>query len=127
MVYDSGQNDAMVVGTGLANNLIELAGGSNVFANDVNRPYVNVSWESVVARNPEVILITEFMAGDSADSKISFLKKHPALKDVEAIKNNRLYVVRLADLSPGIRNPMLIEQMYHDFYETPNLEESKAE
>lgn len=127
MVYDSGQNDAMVVGTGLANNLIELAGGSNVFANDANRPYVNVSWESVVARNPEVILITEFMAGDSADSKISFLKKHPALKDVEAIKNNRLYVVRLADLSPGIRNPMLIEQMYHDFYETPNLEESKAE
>ena len=47
--------------------------------------------------------------------------------DVEAIKNNRLYVVRLADLSPGIRNPMLIEQMYHDFYEAPNIEESKAE
>lgn len=61
------------------------------------------------------------------DNKISFLKKHPALKDVEAIKNNRLYVVRLADLSPGIRNPMLIEQMYHDFYEAPNIEESKAE
>ena len=34
MVYDSGENNAMVVGSGLANNLIELAGGNNIFAKD---------------------------------------------------------------------------------------------
>lgn len=117
MVYDSGENDAMVVGIGLANNLIELAGGSNVFAEDANQPYINVSWESVVAKNPEVILVTDYMAGASAQDKIDFLKAHPALKDVPAIKNNKIYVVGLADLSPAIRNPKLIEQMYGYFFE----------
>lgn len=117
MVYDSGEHDAMVVGTGLANNLIELAGGNNVFAKDAQKPYINVSWESVVAKNPEVILVTDYMAGSSPEDKINFLKSHPALKDVPAIKNEKIYVVGLADLSPGVRNPKLIEQMYGYFFE----------
>ncbi|KAI3347320.1 iron ABC transporter substrate-binding protein [Clostridium botulinum] len=116
MVYDSVENDAMVVGSGLANNLIELAGGNNVFAKNAKKPYINVSWESIVAENPEVILITDFMAGEPVQEKIDFLKTHPALKDVSAIKNNKIYVVGLADLSPGIRNPKLIEQMYGYFF-----------
>ena len=112
MVYDSGENNAMVVGTGLANNLIYLAGGNNVFAKNATKPYINVSWESVVAENPEVILVTDYIAGSKVQEKIDFLKAHPALKEVSAIKNNRIYVVGLADLSPGVRNPKLIEQVY---------------
>ena len=115
MVYDSGENDAMVVGSGLANNLIDLAGGNNIYGEE-EKPYVNVSWESVVAENPEIILVTDFMAGSPVQEKIDFLKSHPALKDVPAIKNNRIYIVGLADLSPGIRNPKLIEQMYGYFF-----------
>lgn len=116
MVYDSGENDAMVVGQGLANNLIDLAGGRNIFAKDATKPYINVSWESIVAGNPEVILVTDFMAGSPIQEKIDFLKSHPALKDVPAIKDNKIYVVGLADLSPGVRNPKLIEQMYGYFF-----------
>lgn len=116
MVYDSGEKDAMVVGSGLANNLIELAGGSNIFGKDAEKPYINVSFESIVAQNPEVILVTDFMAGEPVKEKIEFLKSHPALKDVSAIKNNKIYVVGLADLSPGIRNPKLIEEMYGYFH-----------
>ena len=117
MVYDSGENDAMVVGAGLGNNLIQLAGGNNIYGNDANKPYINVSWESVVANNPEVILVTDFLAGTPVEEKINFLKSHPALKDVPAIKNNKIYVVGLADLSPGIRNPKLIEKMNGYFFE----------
>ncbi|KAA0955943.1 ABC transporter substrate-binding protein [Sporosarcina sp. ANT_H38] len=116
MVYDSGENDAMVVGSGLANNLITLAGGNNIFGKAATKPYINASWESIVAENPEVILITDFMAGQPVQEKIDFLKSHPALKDVSAIKNDKLYVVELADLSPGIRNPKIIEQMYGYFF-----------
>lgn len=116
MVYDSGEKDAMVVGSGLANNLIEIAGGKNVFGKDAEKPYINVSWESVVEKNPEVILVTDFLAGQPAQEKIDYLKSHPALKDVPAIKNNKIYVVKLADLSPGIRNPMVIEEMHGYFY-----------
>lgn len=117
MVYDSGVNDAMVVGSGLANNLIEMAGGKNVFAEDATKPYINVSWESVVAKSPEVILVTDYMASEPVESKINALKSHPALKDVPAIKNNKIYVVGLADLSPGVRNAKVIEQIYGYFFE----------
>lgn len=116
MVYDSGENDAMVVGSGLANNLIDLAGGSNIFGKDKTQPYINVSWESIVAKNPEVIIVTDYLAGSPVEEKIDFLKSHPALKDVDAIKNNKIYVVGLADLSPGVRNPIVIEKMYGYFF-----------
>ena len=116
MVYDSGENDAMVVGSGLANNLIDLAGGSNIFGKDETQPYINVSWESIVAQNPEVIVVTDYLAGSTVEEKIEFLKSHPALKDVDAIKNDKIYVVGLADLSPGVRNPMVIEKMYGYFF-----------
>lgn len=116
LVYDSGEKDAYVVGSGLANNLIEIAGGKNVFGKDAKKPYINVSWESIVEKNPEVILVTDFLAGQPAQEKIDYLKSHPALKDVPAIKNNKIYVVKLADLSPGIRNPMVIEEMHGYFY-----------
>lgn len=116
MVYDSGTSDAMVVGSGLANHLIKLAGGNNVFGEEAARPYINVSWESIVAKNLEVILVTDFMAGEPVAHKISFLKSHPALKDVPAIKNNRIYPVGLADLSPGVRNAKVIKEMYGYFF-----------
>lgn len=115
MVYDSGEDKAMAVGSGLANNLIELAGGYNIFGKE-SQPYINATWESVVAENPEVIVVTDYLAGSPVEEKIEFLKSHPALKDVDAIKNDRIYVVGLADLSPGVRNPMVIEKMYGYFY-----------
>lgn len=115
MVYDSGEDKAMVVGSGLANNLIELSGGKNIFA-DSDQPYINVTWESVVAKNPKVIVVTDYLAGSPVEEKIEFLKSHPALKNVDAIKNNRIYVVGLADLSPGVRNSQVIEKMYGYFY-----------
>lgn len=115
MVYDSGENDAIVVGSGLPNNLIELAGGNNIFS-DQKDAYVQVSWESIVANNPEVIIVTDYMAGSKPEEKIEFLKNHPALKNVDAIKNDRIYVVGLADLSPGVRNSQVIEKMYGYFY-----------
>ncbi|MGL6106448.1 ABC transporter substrate-binding protein [Romboutsia sp.] len=115
MVYDAGENDAIAVGSGLPNNLISLAGGNNIFS-DQKEAYVQVSWESIVSKNPEVIIVTDYMAGSKPEEKIEFLKNHPALKNVDAIKNNRIYVVGLADLSPGVRNAQVIEKMYGYFY-----------
>ena len=115
MVYDSGEDKAMVVGSGLANNLIELAGGNNIFA-DSDQPYINATWESVVSENPEVIIVTDYLAGSPVEEKIEFLKSHPALKNVDAIKNDRIYVIGLADISPGVRNSQVIQKMYGYLY-----------
>ncbi|MGL5417799.1 MAG: ABC transporter substrate-binding protein [Clostridium sp.] len=115
LVYDSGEKDAMVVGSGLPNNLITLAGGNNIYG-DLKNAYETVSFESIVEKNPDVILVTEFLAGDKAADKIKFLKSHPALKDVNAIKNNKIFVVELADLSPSVRNSKVITKMNEMFY-----------
>lgn len=115
MVYDSGEKEAMVVGAGLPNNLITLAGGKNIYG-DLKNSYETVSFESIVEKNPDVILVTEFLAGDKAEKKIEFLKSNPALKDVNAIKNNKIFVVELADLSPGVRNSKVITKMNENFY-----------
>lgn len=117
MVYDSGENNAFVVGGGLANDLIKTAGGDNIFGEEATKPYINVSFESIVAKNPEVIIVTDYEVGGSPKEKIKFLKSHPALKNVDAIKNNKIYVVGLSDLSPGVRNPMVIDKMYGYFFE----------
>lgn len=116
MVYDSGENDAVVVGGGLANDLIKTAGGNNIFGEEGTDPYINASFESIIAKNPQVILVTDYEAGTLPEEKIEFLKSHPALKNVDAIKNNKIYVVGLSDLSPGVRNPMVIEKMYGYFF-----------
>lgn len=115
LIYDSGEKDAMVVGAGLPNNLIELAGGKNIYG-DLTKAYETVSFESIVEKNPEVILVTEFLVGDKGEDKINFLKSHPGLKNVDAIKNDNIYVVPLADLSPGIRSSKAIKEMNQMFY-----------
>lgn len=116
LIYDSGEKDAMVVGSGLPNNLITLAGGKNIYG-DLKNSYETVSFESIVEKNPDVILVTEFLAGQKASEKIKFLKSNPALKDVKAIKNNKIFVIELANLSPGVRNPMAIKEMNTMFYD----------
>lgn len=117
LVYDSGENSAMVVGCGLADDIITRAGGKNVFGDDADQPYIMASWESIVAANPEVIIVTDYMAGSPVDEKINFLKSHPALQNVDAIKNNKIFSAGLADFSPGVRNAKLIERIYEFLYE----------
>ena len=84
-------------------NIIKLAGGNNIFS-DSKQPYIDATWESVVEKNPQVIVVTDYLSGPPVQEKINFLKNHPALKNVDAIKNNRIYVIGLADISPGVRN-----------------------
>ncbi|MGL4740401.1 MAG: ABC transporter substrate-binding protein [Sarcina sp.] len=116
LVYDSGEKDAYVVGGGLANNLITLAGGKNIFG-DLKNQWNTVSFESIAAKNPDIILVTNYLSQpESVDQKISTLKTNPAFKEVNAVKNNKIYTIDLANLSPGIRNPIAIKQMNEFFY-----------
>ena len=67
--------------------------------------YEFVSYESIVDRNPDVIFITDTESrGMSVEEKTEFLKKHPILKNINAVKTNSIYPVNYADVSPGVRN-----------------------
>ena len=115
LIYDSGEGEAFVGGSGLPNNLIELAGGENVYK-DLGQDYATVSFEDIVQKNPEIIVVTEYYSGITGNEKIKFLKNNPALKDVDAVKNNRIYKIGLIDLAPGIRNSKAVGKLYNMFY-----------
>ena len=75
--------------------VIEHAGGTNIF-NDLDTTWATVSWEEVVERAPEVIVIDDY--GDtSLEEKIAFLKENPALATIPAVQNDRIISVTLCE------------------------------
>lgn len=102
-VYDSGDKSAFTAGgKGLGNELIDLAGGRNVFS-DLDDVFGDVSWEQVVDRKPDVIAIYDY-AGTTVAQKKRFLLSQPALADVPAIRNKRFVVLPLTDTLVGVRS-----------------------
>ncbi|MGW1185966.1 ABC transporter substrate-binding protein [Streptomyces drozdowiczii] len=102
-VYDSGDKSAFTAGgKGLGNELIDLAGGRNVFS-DLDDVFGDVSWEQVVDRKPDVIAIYDY-AGTTVAQKKKFLLSRPALADVPAIRNKRFVVLPLTDTLVGVRS-----------------------
>lgn len=110
-VYDSGEKSAFTAGgKGLGTEIIELAGGRNVFA-DLDDVFGDVSWEQVVARKPEVIVIYDYGGAGSVAQKKKFLLSQPALADVPAVKNKRFLVVPLTATVVGVRPPHAVGEL----------------
>ncbi|MEK8127977.1 ABC transporter substrate-binding protein [Paenibacillus filicis] len=112
--YDSGDDKAYTAGKSLTTNLVQLAGGKNIFG-DVEKGWATVSWEEVVARDPEVILIFDYDK-PTAQEKIKSLQSNPALANVTAIKNNRFVIMPLSDVFEGVRNMTALDKMAKGFY-----------
>ena len=116
LAYDSGREAPFVVaGSGLGNDIITLAGGENIFS-DITGNYATVSWEAVLERDPEIILIVNY-AGEKYQEKIEFFKENDFTRELDAVKNNKFVVVNLADISPGPRVGRALEKMSKDFFE----------
>ncbi len=113
--YDSGRNNLAFVGCNcMANELIELAGGINIF-NDIDKEWANVSWEEIIKRNPDIIIIHEYR-GVSGKSKIDAIKRNKFLQDINAVKNNKFIVVNLDEIYEGVRNAETVEKLAKGFY-----------
>jgi len=69
------------------NEIIELAGATNVFK-DYER-WINVSEESVVAANPDVILTNV----NYIDDPVAEIKSRKGWENIKAIKNNEVYYI----------------------------------
>lgn len=109
-VYDSGDRTAFTAGgKGIGNELIERAGGRNVFAS-LDKSFGDATWEQVVAREPETILIYDYGATTVAQKKKRLLAD-PVLKDVPAIRNKRFAVLPLSDAVLGVRAPAAVQRL----------------
>lgn len=109
-VYDSGRDKPLTAGEyAMPTALIEAAGGTNIMA-DVKDSWVDVGWESVVERNPDVIAIVDY-GKVTAAQKEDFLRNDPALKNIAAVKADRFVVLPYVEATPGPRNIDAIKRL----------------
>jgi iron complex transport system substrate-binding protein len=94
---------AFTCGQSLESHMMRAAGGVNVFA-DRRRLFAAVEWEEVAKANPEAIIVHRFFGGDDGEEKVRLLKKRPELQQTPAIRNNRLCVLGIKKVFPGIDN-----------------------
>ena len=114
-LYDSGEDRAMTSGRlGMPQALIAAAGGRNIL-DDVDASWTRVNWETVVERNPQVIVIVDY-SEITAEQKIQFLLDNPALQSVDAIKQRRFIVIPYVQATPGIDNVLAVETLAKGFH-----------
>jgi len=102
-IYVSGKNTFF-------NELLETAGGTNIFG-DIEMKYPQPSLEEIVSRNPQII-IESLVGAKSTPKNISRIAAEwNALGDVDAVKNHRIYIWTEDYVSiPGPRLPLLLEK-----------------
>ncbi|WP_179032308.1 ABC transporter substrate-binding protein [Paenibacillus kribbensis] len=113
-VYDSGEDKPFTAANNYLTSLIKSVKAKNIF-DDINKSFAEVSWEEVVSRNPDVIVILDY--GDtSLEDKEKLLLSKPALAGVEAIKNKRFIVLPLSAAAEGIRAPIALRTLAAGLY-----------
>ena len=92
-VYDSGEGTMLSIGgVGLENELLTLAGGANIFADQESR-YFDASIENIIEANPSAIIVYDYSISADSEQKIEYLKSLSELSEVDAIKNDKIIVL----------------------------------
>ena len=116
LVYDSGSNGVFTCsGSNFETLLIELAGGHNIFDDLTDQQWVTVSYEEVLARDPDIILIHDYDS-PSVEAKIAEIKGDPTLSQLECVQNSRFAAITLESVLPGDRMAYAVESMAAAFY-----------
>ncbi|WP_229070085.1 ABC transporter substrate-binding protein [Actinoplanes sp. DH11] len=108
MLNRPGDGELRVFGTGdVATTIIEKAGGTQVF-DDVPGRLARIGTEELIKRRPDVIVVPACCGADvgpdGAQRVIDGLRSDPALANVPAVRDGRLYAVTFAEITPGVRN-----------------------
>ena len=115
-IYDSGDSTPYAaVGTGIVNAIVEEAGGVNIFA-DVEGLFGSVNWETVVERDPDVIVLLHAPGWSTAEEKRKYLESTEALSSIKAVQNKHYVEVLFTATQPGVRTIDAIETLANGFY-----------
>ena len=114
-VYDSGEDAPFTAGRyAMPTALIEAAGGQNIM-DDFNKSWGTVTWEEVVDRDPQVVVIVNY--GDvTAEQKRDYMMSNPAFKNISAVKNDRFVTLEYVEATPGPRNIQAIKHLADAFW-----------
>ncbi|MEM7652250.1 MAG: ABC transporter substrate-binding protein [Pseudomonadota bacterium] len=114
-VYDSGEDTPFTAGRyAMPTALIEAAGGINIM-DDFQKSWGTVTWEEVVERNPEVVVIVNY--GEvTAAQKRDFMMSNPAFAKLDAVKNDRFVTLQYVEATPGPRNIRAVKTLAEAFW-----------
>lgn len=114
--FDSEDGGSPFVGAccGIPNEIIRQVGGENIFA-DAEGNWATVSWEEVIDRDPEAIVVVH-AAWSTAEEKIELLTTNPAYASIKAVQDERFIIVPFSATTLGIRNVDAIEDVARGLY-----------
>ncbi len=113
-VYDSGEDTPFTAGRyAMPTALIEAAGGVNIM-DDFQKSWGTVTWEEVIDRNPEVVVIVNY-GKVTAEQKRKFMMSNPAFANIDAVKNDRFVILEYVEATPGPRNIKAIKKLAKAF------------
>lgn len=110
-------------GTNFLGELINMAGGQNVFA-EMPSPWPSVGIESLIAYDPDIIIDTNLPEGSDDAARDAFLSDWKSLSKLSAVKNNKVIVTkRKWFLVPGAHIGETLKLLAHwihpDLYPDP--------
>ncbi|MDO5099996.1 MAG: ABC transporter substrate-binding protein [Eubacteriales bacterium] len=112
-VYDSGEDAPFTACQGVPGDMIKKAGGISIF-DDIKKGWATPSWEEVVARDPDVILVLDY--NYDTEAKINFLKTSNFTKNLRAVKEGRIYSACCSDMQGSAGSANEIRRMAEQFY-----------
>ncbi|WP_051341435.1 ABC transporter substrate-binding protein [Pseudonocardia spinosispora] len=110
-VYNLG-TDAPVTGGhfGSVQGIIDAAGGQNIFA-DADTSWLTGSWERVIGRDPDVIVLLDRPDRPVA-AKEQYLRADPRLRTLRAVRENRLVTMPYVLWTSGVLNIDAAEELH---------------
>lgn len=117
------EGDPWVAGkNGAPGYISQVLGLRNVIDSDEEWP--GVSWESIAARDPDVIVLARMQRrlypADDVEKKLAFLRNDPVTRELKAVRNGRLIVVDANTLNPSMGVVDAIEQIAKGLADTGN-------
>jgi iron complex transport system substrate-binding protein len=116
LVYDSGNSGVFTAsGANFESIMIDLAGGTNIFSDIKDKQWTTVSYEEVLARTPDIIIIHDYDK-PSVEEKIAEIKSSNILSRLDCVKNERFAIISLENMLPGNRMALTVEILASSFY-----------
>ena len=112
-VYDSGEDAPFTACQGMPGDILKKAGAISSF-DEIAKGWATPSWEEVVAKDPDAILILEYN-GD-VEEKINFLKTNTYTKDLRAVKEGKIYVANCAIMQGSAGSADLVKSIAKQLY-----------
>ncbi len=94
--------------------LIRAAGAENIF-DDTAGTWATVNWETIVDRNPDVIVFVQ-SEWSTVQAEMDYLLSEPAYASIPAIQNERFIVIPFSATTLGVRNVAGVVELAKGLY-----------